>query len=88
MINPSYLLITENIIRRLKKTPNEKYADELRLDYFGTIIKVLNISKKDSFYKNYQAEIGKKYDELYNENEVECYNFELVIKDLEAMQNS
>lgn len=80
MTDLSYLQLTESTIRKLKNKPNENYSNELREDYFGTIMKVFNISKNDLFYKEYQAEIGKKYDELYNEDE--CYNFKLVLEDL------
>ena len=82
MINLSYLQLTEQVIRTLKNTKNEKYTDELRQDYFGTIMKLFNFSKNDFFYKLYQAEIGKKYDELYSEDKEECYNFNLVLDDL------
>ena len=88
MINLTYLQLTENTIKILKNKTNEKYSDELRDDYFGTIMKIFNISENDLFYKEYQSEIGKKYDELYNEDEDKCYNFKLVIEDLKKIKNS
>lgn len=87
MVDLSYLQLTENMIRNLKNTPQEKYSDELREDYFGTIMKTLKFSKNDFFYKAYQAEMGKKYDELYSEDEDKCYNFKLVLEDLKKLKN-
>lgn len=86
MIDLSYLLLTENIIRNLTNTPQEKYSDELREDYFGTIMKIFNFSENDFFYRAYRAEIGKKYDELYSEDEDKCYNFKLVLEDLKKQK--
>lgn len=47
MTDLSYLQLTESTIRKLKNKPNENYSNELREDYFGTIMKVFNISKND-----------------------------------------
>ena len=55
MTDLSYLQLTESTIRKLKNKPNENYSNELREDYFGTIMKVFNIY----FTKNIKLKLVK-----------------------------
>ena len=82
MTNMGYLLIIENMLRKIASSPNEKFSDGLQLDFFTTIYEVLlrtgNIKETKKFMDKYKNYKNYSYAKLQEEN----FYFEHVLEDL------
>ena len=76
------LIRTENILRKIVNSPEEKFSDGLQLDFFSTIYEILlrkgNTEKIKEFMNKYKNYKNYSYAKLEEEN----FYFEHLFEDL------